>query len=90
MSHALRDEHDAQSGRGGLLTRPSHTTRHAGPHRAVHESGAHVDPQAYPYFMMSSHRGLSPHKLMPMSGAHQQFHGTVCSLRSPTARELRR
>jgi hypothetical protein len=28
----------------------------------------------YPYFMMSSHRGLSPHKLMPMSGVHRRIH----------------
>jgi hypothetical protein len=27
----------AQSGRGEHLTLPSHTTLHAGPHRAVHE-----------------------------------------------------
>jgi hypothetical protein len=27
----------AQSGKGRLLTGPPHTTRHAGPHRAVHE-----------------------------------------------------
>ena len=32
----------AQSGRGGLLARPSHTTRHAGPHRAVHEHAIHA------------------------------------------------
>ncbi len=32
---------DAQSGKDRLLTGPPHTTRHAGPHRAVHEQGAH-------------------------------------------------
>ena len=30
-----------QSGKDGYLARPPHTTRHAGPHRAVHEKGAH-------------------------------------------------
>ena len=32
---------DAQSGKSRHLTGPPHTTRHAGPHRAVHEQGAH-------------------------------------------------
>ena len=31
----------AESGEDRLLTGPSHTTRHAGPHRAVHEQSAH-------------------------------------------------
>jgi hypothetical protein len=31
----------AQSGKDRLLTGPPHTTRHAGPHRAVHQQGAH-------------------------------------------------
>jgi len=35
---------DAQSGKGRLLTGPPHTTRHAGPHRAVHHQGAHDIP----------------------------------------------
>ena len=30
-----------QSGKDRLLTGPPHTTRHAGPHRAVHQQGAH-------------------------------------------------
>jgi len=36
-----RLRNDAQSGKDRLLTGPPHTTRHAGPHRAVHEQGAH-------------------------------------------------
>ncbi len=36
----------AQSGKGRLLTGPPHTTRHAGPHRAVHQQGAHDFPHA--------------------------------------------
>jgi hypothetical protein len=32
----------AQSGKGRLLTGPPHTTRHAGPHRAVHVQEAHA------------------------------------------------
>jgi hypothetical protein len=31
-----------QSGKGRLLAGPPHTTRHAGPHRAVQEQGVHV------------------------------------------------
>jgi hypothetical protein len=30
-------------------------------------------------FVGSSHRGLSPHKLMPMSGVHKPMHRTVNS-----------
>jgi hypothetical protein len=30
----------------------------------------------YAYFMMSSHRGLPPHKLMPMSGVHRPMQPT--------------
>jgi len=39
----------------------------------------------YPYFMMSSHRGLSPHKLMPMSGVHPGVQATVTSGLRPLA-----
>ena len=38
----LMAEVAAQSGKGRLLTGPPRTTRHAGPHRAVHEQEAHV------------------------------------------------
>ena len=41
-----RSNGDAQSGKGRLLTGPPHTTRHAGPHRAVHQQGAHDFPHA--------------------------------------------
>ncbi len=40
----LRDR-AAQSGKGRLLTGPPHTTGHAGPHQAVHQSGAQGSPQ---------------------------------------------
>ncbi len=36
----------------------------------------------YPDSMMSSHRGLSPHKLMPMSGVHKAMILTVQQRRS--------
>ena len=44
----------------------------------------------YPVDIGSSHRGLSPHKLMPMSGVHKRFHATVLALRARPAREPRR
>ena len=47
---------------------------------------------SYPESIGSSYRGLSPHKLMPMSGVHQQFEPTRSSgLRPPSrAAQLRR
>ena len=44
----------------------------------------------YPDFMMSSHRGLSPHKLMPMSGVHPAFETDAvqrCALHGAAQRE---
>ena len=38
-SYVDRRNSAAQSGKGRLLTGPPHTTRHAGPHRAVHQRG---------------------------------------------------
>lgn len=38
---AKRSAAYAQSGKDRLLSGPPHTTRHADPHRAVHEQGAH-------------------------------------------------
>ena len=35
-----------ESGKGGYLARPPHTTWHAGPHQAVHEKEAHGGDQA--------------------------------------------
>ncbi len=35
----------------------------------------------YPDNMMPSHRGLSPHKLMPMSGVHNRVNLTAQQLR---------
>lgn len=37
---------EAESGKGRRLTGPPHTTRHAGPHRAIHQQGAHDFPQS--------------------------------------------
>ena len=37
----------------------------------------------YPDFMTSSHRGLSPHKLMPMSGVHPLVQATRMKPRTP-------
>jgi hypothetical protein len=42
----LLKSYGPQSGKGRLLTGPPHTTQHAGPHRAVHQQGAHDFPQA--------------------------------------------
>ena len=36
----------AESGKGGLLTRPSDTTRHAGPHSAVREKEVGIKSKA--------------------------------------------
>ena len=36
----------------------------------------------YPDFIMSSHRGLSPHKLMPMSGVHSTMQATCKDARA--------
>ena len=42
----------------------------------------------YPVDIGSSHRGLSPHKLMPMSGVHIAFHRTRDAARGPVSFEL--
>ena len=43
----------------------------------------------YPDDIGPSHRGLSPHKLMPMSGVHPSFHPTCYGLHPPHAGELK-
>ena len=42
----LKADGDAESGSRGRLTPGPHTTLHAGPHRAVHDDGAHDESHA--------------------------------------------